>query len=153
MWLLTCSRLHLSHFSVHDGDSSRCSEEIVKIPYDSFQCDYYYLLLLLNYLLAICCQQHLPTTQLPMISADWSSTMATAAAVDQDSDSDTEDFNADSYVRCPVCLDYYKEPKVLTCGHLVCCQCLVNWMTANVLPTTCPVCRANLTGDETGRYG
>ena len=73
------------------------------------------------------------------------------AAVDSDSDLDV-DYNADEYVRCPVCLDYFKEPKLLPCAHLICSSCLVNWLRANVRPATCPVCRGSITDEEVCRF-
>lgn len=40
---------------------------------------------------------------------------------------------------CPVCHEYYKEPKILPCAHLLCRTCLLNSMKTNKL-RQCPLC-------------
>ncbi|KAI9633412.1 uncharacterized protein MKK02DRAFT_4526, partial [Dioszegia hungarica] len=33
---------------------------------------------------------------------------------------------------CGVCLDYFKDPHILTCGHIACKACLVSWFRTPV---------------------
>ena len=51
---------------------------------------------------------------------------------------------------CPVCFQAYKSPRLLTCGHQFCEECLVS--IASQSPTmdiACPVCRT-VTGSNKG---
>ncbi|XP_020792165.2 E3 ubiquitin-protein ligase TRIM35-like [Boleophthalmus pectinirostris] len=41
---------------------------------------------------------------------------------------------------CPVCLEVYKNPVVLSCSHSFCKACLQNWWTQKVT-RECPVCK------------
>ncbi|XP_070175060.1 tripartite motif-containing protein 3-like [Littorina saxatilis] len=41
---------------------------------------------------------------------------------------------------CSVCREHFQEPKFLTCGHLVCRQCLLPWLQAHT-QGQCPLCR------------
>lgn len=41
---------------------------------------------------------------------------------------------------CPVCHEDFKEPKILFCGHHLCCECLVTWLKSNT-EGRCPLCR------------
>ncbi|XP_072315004.1 E3 ubiquitin-protein ligase TRIM39-like [Eucyclogobius newberryi] len=41
---------------------------------------------------------------------------------------------------CPVCLEVYKDPVVLSCSHSFCKACLQNWWTEKVT-RECPVCK------------
>ncbi len=43
---------------------------------------------------------------------------------------------------CPVCLEAYKEPKVLDCHHVFCCKCLEGLTRRDdSVALTCPTCR------------
>ncbi|KAH7694812.1 hypothetical protein AAVH_38136, partial [Aphelenchoides avenae] len=45
---------------------------------------------------------------------------------------------------CPVCLDVYKDPRVLTaCGHSVCAECLQGVIDQgpSLISVKCPKCR------------
>jgi hypothetical protein len=42
-------------------------------------------------------------------------------------------------LNCSVCLEVYKDPKLLQCFHIYCRQCLVNLLTPQRL--VCPICR------------
>ncbi len=43
---------------------------------------------------------------------------------------------------CPVCLEYYKDPKVLSCHHVFCCNCLEGLARKeNPKVLICPTCR------------
>ncbi|XP_023220811.1 E3 ubiquitin-protein ligase RNF125-like [Centruroides sculpturatus] len=41
-------------------------------------------------------------------------------------------------IKCPICLDVYVDPVILTCGHLFCMKCIKN---TNNITKTCPMCR------------
>ncbi|KAK7475731.1 hypothetical protein BaRGS_00033003, partial [Batillaria attramentaria] len=72
---------------------------------------------------------------------------AAAKALEQELEIDED--SPWGHIKCPVCLDLYaSDPKILPCAHLICERCLIDWVTANSLPATCPVCRYNIT-DET----
>lgn len=43
---------------------------------------------------------------------------------------------------CPICYDNYTNPIVLSCSHVFCGACLINWMRAESGPRSCPACRA-----------
>nr|XP_061789847.1 E3 ubiquitin-protein ligase TRIM35-like [Nerophis lumbriciformis] len=46
------------------------------------------------------------------------------------------------YLQCPTCLDIFKDPVVLSCGHSFCRMCLQQWKdTGN---RSCPVCRTQM---------
>ena len=51
-------------------------------------------------------------------------------------------------VCCPVCFEDYEEtehaPKVLTCGHTICSQCLVGIIDTNKDKAKCPECRVRV---------
>ncbi|KAL3892077.1 hypothetical protein ACJMK2_004314 [Sinanodonta woodiana] len=53
-------------------------------------------------------------------------------------------------LQCPICLDRFKAPKVLPCGHTYCAKCLQSHISNNVTNRStpqacfpCPVCRAD----------
>lgn len=48
--------------------------------------------------------------------------------------------NADMDFNCPVCLEVYKNPVVLSCSHSFCKACLQDWWTQKVT-RECPVCK------------
>lgn len=39
---------------------------------------------------------------------------------------------------CTICLDIFKEPVGLNCGHMFCSACLLSWLINN---RSCPICR------------
>lgn len=44
-------------------------------------------------------------------------------------------------LNCGICLERYKAPKVLPCLHTFCQKCLANYIPAESLSVTCPICR------------
>ncbi|XP_042118306.2 ret finger protein-like 4B [Peromyscus maniculatus bairdii] len=44
---------------------------------------------------------------------------------------------------CPICLDFYSNPVCLSCAHVFCFDCTMNWMAqgAEDLILSCPLCR------------
>ncbi|XP_061183573.1 tripartite motif-containing protein 2-like isoform X1 [Saccostrea echinata] len=44
-------------------------------------------------------------------------------------------------LNCGICLERYKAPKVLPCLHTFCEKCLANYIPAESLSVTCPICR------------
>ncbi|KAH7713961.1 tripartite motif-containing protein 2 [Aphelenchoides avenae] len=44
-------------------------------------------------------------------------------------------------LECPICLEPFREPKILGCGHCVCKNCLTKLVTGSPLSATCPECR------------
>lgn len=51
---------------------------------------------------------------------------------------------------CSICCDDYKTPKVLTCGHTFCCQC-VRKMVGRNSSLKCPSCRKDISLPESGK--
>lgn len=51
----------------------------------------------------------------------------------------------DKFLQCALCLEQYKEPKVLPCQHSFCCECLTNYITARGVRGSlpCPLCQAD----------
>ncbi|XP_057268644.1 tripartite motif-containing protein 3 [Pezoporus wallicus] len=45
------------------------------------------------------------------------------------------------FLVCSICLDRYRNPKVLPCLHTFCERCLQNYIPAQSLSLSCPVCR------------
>lgn len=48
---------------------------------------------------------------------------------------------------CPICMDEYKDPRILSCHHSVCMQCLIDYVTASSSTGRmfrCPQCRADV---------
>ncbi|XP_015235842.1 PREDICTED: tripartite motif-containing protein 3-like isoform X1 [Cyprinodon variegatus] len=45
------------------------------------------------------------------------------------------------FLVCSICLDHYHNPKVLPCLHTFCESCLQNYIPAESLTLSCPVCR------------
>ena len=48
------------------------------------------------------------------------------------------------HLECPLCMDRFKEPKMLKCSHSYCLKCLQQIAESKPTSTklTCPVCRA-----------
>ncbi|KAL4222396.1 hypothetical protein ACF0H5_018435 [Mactra antiquata] len=37
----------------------------------------------------------------------------------------------DRMLQCPICMDEYKDPRILTCHHTVCLSCLLDYVHAS----------------------
>lgn len=46
-----------------------------------------------------------------------------------------------SALQCSICLETFLRPHTLTCGHIFCQECLVQWLLQNM---RCPTCRADV---------
>ena len=45
-------------------------------------------------------------------------------------------------ISCPVCYEYLDDPKILTCGHIICKKCLEDiYRSESSRQLTCPMCR------------
>ncbi|KAJ8022192.1 Tripartite motif-containing protein 3 [Holothuria leucospilota] len=53
-------------------------------------------------------------------------------------------------VSCSICFEDYKTPKVLTCGHTFCCQCVSKMVGRNSY-LQCPTCRKDISLPESGK--
>ena len=55
-------------------------------------------------------------------------------------------------LECPVCMEPYKQPKLLHCGHSVCCVCLekLTYRQQQHIYVECPVCRNRNTLSKAG---
>lgn len=51
---------------------------------------------------------------------------------------------------CSICFEDYKTPKVLTCGHTFCCQC-VSKMVGRNSSLQCPTCRKDISLPKSGK--
>ncbi|UJR08916.1 hypothetical protein I4U23_013169 [Adineta vaga] len=51
--------------------------------------------------------------------------------------------NIQDILQCPICLDCFKDPRVLPCQHVICYLCLPSLISKNKLCSiiTCPLCR------------
>lgn len=50
-------------------------------------------------------------------------------------------------LQCPICMDEYKDPRILTCHHTVCLQCLLDYVqhtSTSGRIFRCPQCRADV---------
>lgn len=52
--------------------------------------------------------------------------------------------------QCPMCLDKFQEPIVLSCKHIFCEECISKWFNQE---HTCPMCRANVIDHPQWRDG
>ena len=52
----------------------------------------------------------------------------------------------DDFLTCPLCLQLFTEPKVLSCQHTFCLVCLKRYLEHNSFPFSqcvCPICKAS----------
>ncbi|XP_006822393.1 tripartite motif-containing protein 2-like [Saccoglossus kowalevskii] len=47
----------------------------------------------------------------------------------------------DEFLRCPTCRERFSSPKLLTCQHVFCVQCLEQWISKKSGKLHCPICR------------
>ena len=46
-----------------------------------------------------------------------------------------------NFTDCSICLETFKTPRILPCGHTLCTECLESLMTAEISQRSCPECR------------
>jgi len=46
--------------------------------------------------------------------------------------------------QCAICMEPYEEPVMLSCTHVFCGQCVVDWMRARAGAAACPTCRVKI---------
>ncbi|KAM5125945.1 uncharacterized protein ACMZJ9_021252 [Mantella aurantiaca] len=51
-------------------------------------------------------------------------------------------FLCSEYLYCPVCLDLFREPVTIPCGHTFCLACITQCWSLNGMPASCPQCRS-----------
>ncbi|XP_076455440.1 E3 ubiquitin-protein ligase TRIM56-like [Babylonia areolata] len=57
--------------------------------------------------------------------------------------------DSDDSLTCSVCHNYFKNPKLLPCGHLMCHDCILSWLESKE-SAGCPLCRASVVGADSG---
>ncbi|XP_063315117.1 E3 ubiquitin-protein ligase TRIM47-like [Pelobates fuscus] len=55
------------------------------------------------------------------------------------------------YLRCPVCLDLFREPVTIPCGHTFCMGCITQCWSLQGALTSCPQCRCSFCPDPQPR--
>ncbi|XP_073464240.1 E3 ubiquitin/ISG15 ligase TRIM25-like [Aquarana catesbeiana] len=51
-------------------------------------------------------------------------------------------FLCSEYLYCPVCLDLFREPVTIPCGHTFCLTCITQCWSLQGMPASCPQCRS-----------
>jgi hypothetical protein len=54
----------------------------------------------------------------------------------------------DNVVTCPICLDYFVDPRVLSCSHTYCLQCIHKTAASNCDQFECPMRDGNKIGQN-----
>ncbi|XP_075033919.1 E3 ubiquitin/ISG15 ligase TRIM25-like [Mixophyes fleayi] len=60
-------------------------------------------------------------------------------------------FLGSEYLYCPVCLDLFREPVTIPCGHTFCLPCITQCWSLQGMPTSCPQCRSSFRPDSSPR--
>ena len=62
--------------------------------------------------------------------------------------------NLKKQVTCPICLDTYTEPKIISCHHTFCCECLERHATVSQRQGKfwCPECQVEINLPEGNRF-
>ncbi|XP_063816649.1 E3 ubiquitin/ISG15 ligase TRIM25-like isoform X2 [Pseudophryne corroboree] len=63
----------------------------------------------------------------------------------------TAAFLCSEYLYCPVCLDLFREPVTIPCGHTFCLACITQCWSLQGMPTSCPQCRSTFRPDSSPR--
>ena len=67
--------------------------------------------------------------------------------------------SVDRILECSMCLEKFKDPRILSCFHTFCRECLVDYVVkskraeTSVIKFDCPVCRASITLPSNGVVG
>ena len=53
----------------------------------------------------------------------------------------------DDATECPICIEAYTDPRVLSCGHAFCFKCIEAWSNekSHIRKLACPLCRRRYT--------
>ncbi|XP_068120714.1 probable E3 ubiquitin-protein ligase TRIML1 isoform X2 [Hyperolius riggenbachi] len=60
-------------------------------------------------------------------------------------------FLCSEYLYCPVCLDLFREPVTIPCGHTFCLTCITQCWALQGVPTACPQCRSSFRPESSPR--
>ncbi|XP_075702701.1 E3 ubiquitin/ISG15 ligase TRIM25-like [Rhinoderma darwinii] len=60
-------------------------------------------------------------------------------------------FLCSEYLYCPVCLDLFREPVTIPCGHTFCLTCITQCWSLQGMPSSCPQCRSSFRPDSSPR--
>ncbi|KAG9473672.1 hypothetical protein GDO78_004137 [Eleutherodactylus coqui] len=60
-------------------------------------------------------------------------------------------FLCSEYLYCPVCLDLFREPVTIPCGHTFCLACITQCWSLQGMPSSCPQCRSSFRLDSSPR--
>ncbi|XP_040294745.1 E3 ubiquitin/ISG15 ligase TRIM25-like [Bufo bufo] len=63
----------------------------------------------------------------------------------------TVTFLCSEYLYCPVCLDLFREPVTIPCGHTFCLTCITQCWSLQGMPSSCPQCRSTFRPDSSPR--
>ncbi|KAM4032916.1 E3 ubiquitin/ISG15 ligase TRIM25-like isoform 1-T1 [Anomaloglossus baeobatrachus] len=60
-------------------------------------------------------------------------------------------FLCSEYLYCPVCLDLFRDPVTIPCGHTFCLTCITQCWSLQGTPSSCPQCRSSFRPDSSPR--
>ncbi|XP_071968013.1 E3 ubiquitin-protein ligase TRIM47 isoform X1 [Engystomops pustulosus] len=60
-------------------------------------------------------------------------------------------FLCSEYLYCPVCLDLFRDPVTIPCGHTFCLACITQCWSLQGMPSSCPQCRSSFRPDSSPR--
>ncbi|KAM3923945.1 E3 ubiquitin/ISG15 ligase TRIM25-like [Leptodactylus fuscus] len=60
-------------------------------------------------------------------------------------------FLCSEYLYCPVCLDLFRDPVTIPCGHTFCLTCITQCWSLQGMPSSCPQCRSSFRPESSPR--